>query len=135
MEAPLRGFREAVADFSKQVRSAAWEEGFAEEADLVFREKVEPAVQRIEEAVAENRSYAELLRRTARHGGLTRATLGAALGHASDLSALAGVVLGLGTSAVQALVDQHDMRREIEDNQLFFYYGASEALRGVGMTL
>ena len=57
---------------------------------------------------------------------------GAALGHASDLSALAGVVLGLGTSAVRALVDQHDGRREIEDNQLFFYHGAGEALRGVG---
>lgn len=132
LSAPLSSFRAAVSDFSKQIRSAAWEPGFAGEADVLFREQVEPEVERIEEAVKENRSYGELLRRVARHGGLTRAVMGAAIGHASDLSALAGVVLGLGTSAAQALVDQHDRRREIEGNQLFFYYGAGEALRDVG---
>lgn len=126
LEAPLAGFRGAVSDFSAQIRSAAWEPGFAGEADVLFRETVEPEVDRIEDEIRENRSLAELARRVLRHGGVTRPALGAAIGHASDLSALSGIVLGLGASAVQALLDERDRRREIEDNRLFFYYAARE---------
>lgn len=128
LEAPLGGFRRAVAEFSRDIHSTAWDPGFAGEADVLFREKVEPEIERIGEAVAENRSYSELVRGVARRGGVTRAVLGAALGQASDVSALAGVVLGLGTAGVQDLVDQRDRSRALETNQLYFYYGAREAL-------
>jgi hypothetical protein len=50
----------AVRDFAQEVRSAAWHEGFAEEAEALFREKVEPEVEKIEHAVEENSSYAEI---------------------------------------------------------------------------
>ncbi len=46
LEGPLLGFYIAVADFSREIRSAAWETDFIEEADVLFREKVEPEVER-----------------------------------------------------------------------------------------
>jgi hypothetical protein len=48
LEGPLRGVRVVVAGFSGEVSSAAWEPGLAEEANALFREKVESAVERIE---------------------------------------------------------------------------------------
>lgn len=128
LEGPLRGFRRAIADYSRDIRSAAWEPGFVEEADLLFREKVEPEVASIEQAVRENRSLEELGQRTMRHGA-TGATIGAVVGSLSDLSMLAGVAMGLGVAGVKALLDQHDKLRELRGNQLYFYYGARELLK------
>jgi hypothetical protein len=132
LEGPLRGFRLAVSGFSREVRSAAWEREFLEEADALFREKVEPEVQRIEEAVSENASLKEFAYRTARHGA-TPATFGAVIGVASDLPTLAGAAAGglpiLGAAGVKALLDRRDKLREIRDNQLYFYYRAGERLR------
>ncbi len=129
LERHLRGFRSAVSGFSREIQSAAWEPGFAGEADVLFREKVEPEVEGIEEAVRENRSYAELGRRVLSSGGFVRASFGALLGGASELGALSGLALGIGVSGVQALVDQYNRTRELRGNQLYFYYGARELLR------
>lgn len=119
----LRGFRRAVSDFSRQVGSAGWEPGFAGEADVLFREKVEPEVEAIEEAVRENRSLKDLAWRTARYGS-TPATIGALFGSANALASLAGVALGLGSGAVRSLLDSREKGKEIEGNQLYFYYRA-----------
>jgi hypothetical protein len=131
LQGPLRGFRLAVSDFSSQIRPAGWEPGFAEEADALFREKVQPEIERIEVAVRENRSLEEFARKVVRHGA-TRATFGAVIGSVSDLSGLAGIALGLGSAGVQAYLDQQDSMREIQDKQLYFYYGAQELLRSPG---
>jgi hypothetical protein len=131
LEEPLRGFRLAVSDFSRQIRSARWEPGFAEEADALFRVKVQPEIERIEEAVRENWSLDELARRVVRHGA-TRATFGALIGSVSDLSALAGLAMGLGSAGVQAYLDQQERLRDIQDKQLYFYYGAQELLSSPG---
>ncbi len=131
LEGQLRGFRRAVSDFSSEVKSAAWEPGFAGEADVLFREKVEPEVEGIEEAVRENRSYEELRERMLRHGA-THATIGAVIGNAYDLGSLAGIAMGVGVAGVQTLLDQRKREREIRSNQLYFYYGARELLGGTG---
>jgi len=129
LEGPLRGFRLAVSGFSREIRSAAWEPGFPEEADALFRERVEQEVGRIEEAVRENGSLREFAWRTARHGA-TPATFGALIGSASDLPALAGAAAGglpiLGVAGVKTLLDRRDKLREIRDNQLYFYYRAGK---------
>src|SRR5215210_2574027 len=125
LERHLRGFCSAVSNFSREVQSAAWNQGFAAEADVLFREKVAPEVQNIEEAVKENSSYAELGRRVARQA-LSRdsieraaygAVLGAAVSGAGDLAALAAGAFGVGTSVAQAGFDWHDKLREIKANQ------------------
>jgi hypothetical protein len=131
---PLRGFRLAISGFSREVSAAAWEPGFDEEADAIFRERVEPEVERIEEAVRENSSLGELAWRTARHGA-TPATFGALIGSASDLPTLTGAAAGglpiLGAVGVRALLDRRDELREIRDNQLYFYYRAGNRLQAL----
>ncbi len=86
LRVPLLGFRQAVATFAREVRSAAWHEGFEEEAEALFREKVEPEVEKIEHAIKENSSYAELGRRVLRHGGagLMNGVVGGFLASASS---------------------------------------------------
>ncbi len=134
LRAPLLGFRQKVRDFAGEVRSAAWQEGFAEAADALFRERVEPEVERIEHAIRENSSYAELGRRILRHGatGLAGGVVGGFLAGASSLAdvSVAALLGGAGGPMVRALLDKHRRMRELEENQLYFYYAAGEALGG-----
>lgn len=134
LRVPLLGFKQAVAGFAREIRSAAWREGFAEEAEALFREKVEPEVEKIEHAVKENSSYAELGRRALRHGGtgVAGGAVGGFLASASSLTEVSSAALlgGVGGPLVRALLDKHQRLRELKDNQLFFYYAAGEALGG-----
>lgn len=127
LERPLRGFRLAVSEFSGQVASAAWEPGFAAEADTLFREKVEPEVAGIEEALRENSSLRELAWRTARHGAIPE-TIGALFGSADALAGLAGAALGLGYGAARSLLDRRETGKEVEGNRLYFYCRAGKML-------
>lgn len=130
LEGPLRGFRLAIRGFSREIQSAAWEPGFPEEADALFREKVKPEVEKIEEAVRGN-GLGNLAWSTARHGA-TPATFGAVIGSASDLPTLAGAAAGalpvLGAAGVKALLDRNDKLKEIRGNQLYFYHRAGKGL-------
>lgn len=128
LERSLRGFRLAVSEFSDQVASAAWEPSFAAEADTLFREKIEPQVAGIEEAIRENRSLRELAWRTARYGA-TPGTIGALFGSTNALSGLTGAALGFGSGAVRSLLDRRETGKEIEGNRLYFYYRAAKVLK------
>jgi hypothetical protein len=134
LHVPLLGFRTAVRDFSREVRSAAWQEGFAEEAKVLFHEKVEPEVDKIEYAVKENSSYAELGRRALDHGGagIAGAFMGGFLANASSLVDISAAALlgGVGSPLVKALLEKHRRLRELEENQLYFYFAAGEILGG-----
>lgn len=134
LRVPLLGFRQKVRDFAGEVRSATWQDSFAEEADALFRERVEPEVERIEDAVRENSSYAELGRRVLRHGatGLAGGVVGGFLASASSLAdvSVAALLGGAGGPMVRVLLDKHRRLRELEENQLYFYYAAGETLGG-----
>jgi hypothetical protein len=134
LRVPLLGFRTAVRDFAREVRSAAWREGFSEEAEALFREKVEPEVEKIEHAVKENSSYAELGRRVLEHGGagLAGGVVGGFLASASSLVnvSAAALLAGVGGPIVKALLEKHQRISELEENQLYFYYAAGEVLGG-----
>lgn len=132
LESPLRGFRLAVRDFSREIRSAAWEPGFPDEADALFREKVKQEVDRIEDEVNQNAGLAALAWRTVRHGA-TPATFGGLLGTLSDLPTLAGAAAGalsvLGAAGLKALDERRQKLRSIEANQLYFYYRTKQEIR------
>ena len=134
LRVPLLGFRTAVRDFAREVRSAAWREGFSEEAEALFREKVEPEVEKIEHAVKENSSYAELGRRVLEHGGagLAGGVVGGFLASTSSLVNVSAAALlgGVGGPLVKALLEKHQRISELEENQLYFYYAAGEILGG-----
>ena len=129
LQVPLQGFRLAVADFSREIRSAGWEAEFPDEADALFREKVEPEVERIENDIQENRSLKELAWRTVRHG-TGPGVLGAVVGSIADLTHLAGLAFGVGSGIVRALAEQRGKEQEIRGNQLYFYYHAGKLLGG-----
>jgi hypothetical protein len=132
LESPLRGFRLAVRDFSREIRSAAWDPGFPDEADALFREKVAPEIDRIEEEVRQNAGLAEFAWRTARHGA-TPATFGGVIGAVSDLPTFAGAAAGalpiLGAAGFRALADRREKLKDIQANQLYFYYRSEREIR------
>lgn len=134
LRGPLLGFRLAVANFAREVRSAAWQEGFAEEAEALFREKVEPEVEKIENAVKENSSYAEIGRRVIKHGGagLAGGAVGGFLASASSLADVSAAALlgGVGGPTVKALLEKRQRVRQLQENQLYFYYAAGNTLGG-----
>jgi len=98
---------------------------------VLFREKVEPEVKRIEEEVRQNAGLAEFAWRTARHG-TTPAAFGGVIGAVSDLPTLAGAAAGalpiLGAAGFKALADRREKLKEIHANQLYFYYRADREI-------
>lgn len=129
LDDPLRGFRLAVADFSREIASAGWSAEFSEEAEALFREKVEPEVQRIEAAISENNDLRRLLERAVDHGP-AGISIGAVVASASDLSNLAAAASGIAATAVRAGIERRRELREIESNRLYFFYRAERRLSG-----
>jgi hypothetical protein len=132
---PLRGFRLAIASFSREIRSAAWEPGFPDEADALFREKVKPEVEKNEDEAKQNAGLAEFAWRTAYHGAAP-ATFGAVIGSAADLPTFAGAAAGalpfLTAAGVKAMVDRRQKLKELRGRQLFFYYRAGKMVQAKG---
>jgi hypothetical protein len=121
--------------YSRLIESAQWDTAFRQEADLIFREHVEPAVLEIEEGVKANRLVREIARRLAVSPVLPAASsaLGALVSTVAAFSPLAGACLGLvagmGTLTYSAVEDWQERHRDIQRNQLYFYYGAGEGPR------
>jgi hypothetical protein len=124
----LGAFREAVASSAATIESASWDVSrFAEEAELVFRENVAPAVDRIEERVKADRSLKELSYRYGPSllGGAS--SMGALLAGGPALAALAALTAGL-SAGVQAVAARRSQRKDLEGQQLYFYYRARRKL-------
>lgn len=133
LEGPLVRFRGAVSKFSAEIRSAPWDEDFPLEADRVFVQEVSPAVEEIREAVQSNSSLRSLAAKAVRPEAL--AGFGALFGGlnfapAAADAAVAGIVTA-GTIAVggtRAVKEWLDEQREVRGKQMYFYYGAGDAL-------
>jgi hypothetical protein len=133
LERPLRRFRSAIIKFSSGVQSAAWDQDFVSDADQIFRREVEPAVQDIEEEIRANSFIAELARKAVDvqvvvSGGSALALAVTTLG----LDAIAALAVGSAVGGFKAANDAYrewDKRnREVEQNQLFFYYKAGQLM-------
>ena len=134
LDAPLIKFRRAMIQFSGEIGSASWDADFPIEADKVFREQVQPAILEIEEAVQSN-NYLKELARCAIDKPLevtTTSALGLAMSKATFLGdvglSVMGVGLGAGVVALKAWQEHVEKRKDIENNQVFFYYKAQEML-------
>jgi hypothetical protein len=124
----LGAFRGAVASSAATIASASWEvDRFVEEAELVFRENVAPAVEHIEDRVKTDRSLKNLSYRYGPSllGGAS--SMGALLAGGSALAALAALTAGL-ASGLQAVAASSSQRKEMEGEQLYFYYRAGKML-------
>lgn len=125
----LTDFREAVGTYAEVIGPASWDEDFAEEASRIFREKVNPAVTNIEQAVEANRDLKELSYRFGPPAAVAVASsVGAFVGSSSVLGDVALLATGLGAAAYQGLAAHIKARKQVEANQLYFYYRAGKSL-------
>lgn len=125
----VAAFREAVAEFAEVIGPASWDEEFGEEAERVFRERVVPAVHRIERAVEESQDLRELSFRfgpPVAVGGAS--SLGAFVGSGSVLASVAVLAAGVAAGAYQGAAFHRESRRALEGNQLYFYHRAGTLL-------
>lgn len=134
LEKPLIRFRSAIISFSRNIENEPWNAEFRSEVDQIFLEKVEPAILDIEEAYKENNLLVKLLKR-----GIDKPLIlpgstafGFFLSKATNFPDLINLALGIsvGTLAIgfDAFKEWQDKNREIEKNQLYFYYKVKRSL-------
>lgn len=126
-------FRGAVADFSKEIEFAAWDKDFPMEADILFTQKIAPAIQEIDEASKAN-SYIWELTSKAFPTAVTISTLApiaAAIASGGDLMVLLTAAAGLikTTLSVRGTWMEKKRSQQIEGNKLYFYYDAKQRMR------
>ena len=120
----LDEFRTSVAASAATIEAAPWSvDDFAAEADLIFRENVTPAVERIEWRVEEDRALKELTLRFGPSLLSGASSIGAFFAGQWALGGLSALAAGL--SAVKA---GRARREEVERQQLYFYYRAGRRL-------
>jgi len=137
LEDPLVRFRGAVITYARAIGSAQWDRSFQEEADLVFREKVAPAVKDLEDAIRANSFAQKLLGRATSPLALpSSSVIGVVVSKLAAfqplLGASLGIAVGSAVAAGSAWKEWQDQSSEIERNQLYFYYRAREALAQSG---
>ena len=133
LERPLVRFRSAVSTYSDTISSAQWDSAFPIEAEKVFLTEVQPAVLDIEDAIKTNRYLFELVSRYAsKPEAFTIPVLALFMAQYASFPEI--VSLAMGATAVMAQAadvfrEWKEKQREIEKNQLFFYYKAERLLR------
>jgi len=138
---PLVRFRAAISTYARNVEAEVWSDDFAIQIEQYFIEQVRPSLLEIEEAIQEN----EYLRRLSSRflntaAGARPATIGigggivlTAISPASFISyATLVAMLGMvGWGLLNALAEgreYYSSRREIERNQMYFYYAVHDRL-------
>jgi hypothetical protein len=134
LEDPLVRFRTALIGFSEEISSVAWDPEFVSDADTVFRKQIEPAVLELDEEVRSNSGLTELAMRAFRPQDMGTGLL-VTLSSLTNLPAVAAVALGTSTTVAitghKAYKEWREDRKNMERNQMYFYYRAREHLRGV----
>jgi hypothetical protein len=135
LERPLIRFRSAVIRFSEEIKTAHWDEGFSTEAEQVFHKQVAPAIIDIAEAVRSNKYLSELTSRYVDRAvtALGMGSIGVLLSQYASLPDIAALALTVGLPATAIAQKTYrawrQKQREIEQNELYFYYRAADMLR------
>jgi hypothetical protein len=130
---PLIRFRAAILEFADGIEKEVWDKDFPNEAEKLFRLKVERAVLDIEEEVKSIKPLRDLVLNAANVG--VPSTIGAILGAAGAMPQvmLTALAIGAGGSALaglQTLKKYQEKMQKVKGNQLYFYYKAGERLKG-----
>ena len=128
-------FRSAIIGMSDCIRYKPWDEGFYYDIEKIFYQRIEPAVLEIEEECKSNKYLTKLLNMIVKRpweipaGGIGGVII-SKLAEISNISATAiGLSIGTGTVAFNALNEWKEKTKEIEKNQMFFYYKTGEILK------
>jgi hypothetical protein len=134
LDKPLINFRQALIGFSEEMKNAPWDNDFPVEADQVFHQRVAPAILEIEEQVKQTQSLANFASRLINKPLASGGSLSVVISQAFALPDLASTALtmgGLTSSGATAIMEYREIwkeRRDIERNQLYFYYKAGKLL-------
>jgi len=135
LDKPLIRFRSAIIEMSDCIRYKPWDEGFYYDVEKLFYHRIEPAVLEIEEECKSNKYLTKLLNVVAKRpweipaGGIGGAII-SKLAEVSNISATAiGMVVGAGAVAYRSLNEWKEKTKEIETNQMFFYYKIKKLIR------
>lgn len=132
LSGPLIRFRSAMIGYAKAIESAQWDETFRHEAEIMFRQHVEPAVLAIEEELRSNSLVGEILRKFLRSPILpsSSSALGLFVSKLESFSPILGAGFGLALGATVLTYDAFEEWRarnqDVERNQLYFYYRAAK---------
>jgi hypothetical protein len=136
LDHPLVRFRAAMIEYSDSVKSATWDDDFPLDAERIFREKVEPTVAAIEEAVHDNHFVRQFMAKLPDKQGMAAQTsvLGSVLAPLTALPQLVvlgihgAVAVSLSTVGLGAYYEWAKQQRLIEQNNLYFYFRAGKQL-------
>jgi hypothetical protein len=134
LERPLIRFRAAVMGFSESVDAAPWDEDFVMDTEKVFRQKVEPAVLEIEDAVRRDSYLRELISSLGKKEILLPTSgLGILLSSLGNfhkgVAAGLGVAVGVALAAWEAAEKRRQTTAILEAKQMYFYYHAGASLK------
>ncbi len=134
LEKPLIRFRSAMIDISENIRYEPWNENFKNDVEKQFRKIIEPSLLEIEEECKTNKYLLELVNTLTEKpleipaGGIAGAFI-SKLSSILNISAVAiGLALGTGVVACKAFKKWKDKTKNIEANQMFFYYRAGKLI-------
>lgn len=135
LERPLVRFRSAMIEYSEEIKSSAWDKDFPLECESIFRKRVQPAILDIEEAVKANKRLHVLTKTFVNEKGLvTASSLGLLLASANNLIDTVSqfftiAAIPTATILMKSEMEYRDKSKEIEQNQLYFYYKSGEKLK------
>jgi hypothetical protein len=132
LNSPLIAFRSQVIELADQIHAAPWDKDFPREAERLVRRGIEPAILHLEEDIRSNRLLSKLgykiLKDPLEVGGATG--LGFLVGSFGGVAAsFLGAAAGIGIAALDVYREWKEKRKELERNQVYFYYQAGQRLK------
>jgi hypothetical protein len=129
LKGPLVRFRAGMVEIADIIEAAPFEEGFQDEVQDIYIEKVGPALADMEDAVRQN-AYLQQLLGSAVADMKTILTGVITLGvtQTADLSPLIAAGAAAGAATIQAAWNKQMVARRIRQQQLYFLYRTEELL-------
>lgn len=140
-------FRSKMINYSEGIKSLPWDDDFAAECQMLFDKEVAPAITEIEESARENKLVKHLGKQFLNDDATWKTASGWAISIAapgvistlsqvvaSDISAyltastLAVPASVIGQKLYKAYLEHNQCKKQIEKNDLFFYFKAGQLL-------
>jgi len=125
-------FRTIIFEFSDEIELNIWDDEFEYEVNKKYFQKIEPVILEIEEAIEENTYLKTIISKAIEQKVITSPLIGLSItglnNFQSFLPAALGVVTGLAQLAITTNLEVKRKNKQIEGNQLFFYYKAGKLL-------
>jgi hypothetical protein len=134
LDKPLARFRGAIINFSEDIKSTPWGRDFPPEADKIYLRDVKPALLDMEEAIQSNKFLTTLIKKLAEKPATlpTGSLFSIAISQFSSLPKELAASLGIGLASASLIYEAYDewarKNQAIEQNKLYFYYGAGKLL-------